>query len=100
MEGSRPLVSELMEALRSLEPYNYGEDVTMLEHSLKTADAAIEDSAPTEVIVAALLHDIGNAEIAVEATESAKHGWMKDPNGCTLGIHHHDQVGEKYLTQM
>ena len=39
---------------------SYGEDVTMLEHSLLTALAAERAGAPDELIVACLLHDIGH----------------------------------------
>jgi predicted HD phosphohydrolase len=38
----------------------FGESVTTLEHSLQTAYLASEAKAPTALIVAALLHDIGH----------------------------------------
>ncbi len=37
-----------------------GEPVTQLEHALQSAALAIDDDAPPELVVAALLHDIGH----------------------------------------
>ena len=38
---------------------HYGEDVTQLEHVLQAAHCAREDDAPDSLVVATLLHDIG-----------------------------------------
>ena len=50
----------LMKFMSSLNTTLEGYQVTRLEHSLQTATRALNDKAKDEMIVAALLHDIGD----------------------------------------
>lgn len=64
----------------------YGEGVTELQHALQTASLAARDDAPNNLIVAALLHDIGHL----------LHGLSEDV--AEKGIDgHHERIGEKWL---
>ena len=64
----------------------YGEGVTELQHALQTASLAAGDDAPNNLIVAALLHDIGHL----------LHGLSEDV--AEQGIDgHHERIGEKWL---
>lgn len=59
------LPDRLLTALRQLDTSSLGYQVSRLEHSLQTATRAEADGADKELIVAALLHDIGD-ELAPE----------------------------------
>jgi len=64
----------------------YGEGVTELQHALQAASLAAEDDAPKNLVVAALLHDIGHL----------LHGLSEDV--AEQGIDgHHEYIGEKWL---
>ena len=64
----------------------YGEGVTELQHALQTASLAARDDAPNNLIVAALLHDVGHL----------LHGLSE--NVAEQGIDgHHECIGEKWL---
>ncbi len=66
----------------------YGEDVSMLEHSLQAAYFARAAGAPPALIVAALLHDVGHLVVDVpddlaDWIEDARHeetggGWLAE----------------------
>ena len=60
LEGT---VDRVISVLKSLDNSLGGYKVSRLEHSLQTASRALRDNANEEMIVAALLHDIGD-EIA------------------------------------
>ena len=51
---------ELLKFLSGLNSTHEGYKITRLEHSLQTATRALRDKASEEMIVAALLHDIGD----------------------------------------
>jgi predicted HD phosphohydrolase len=55
------LVDELFTMLRALKGEHFGYRVDRYEHSLQTATRAMRDGARIDMIVAALLHDIGDA---------------------------------------
>jgi predicted HD phosphohydrolase len=59
-EYARFLPQRILAALRHLEHSIEGYPVSRLEHSLQTATRAAADGADEEMIVAALLHDIGD----------------------------------------
>ena len=54
------LPSRLIEALRRLDDGLAGYQISRYQHSLQTATRAMRDGADTEMIVGALLHDIGD----------------------------------------
>lgn len=54
------LPDRILEALRALEHTLSGYQVTRLEHSLQTATRAEDDGADEEMVLAALLHDLGD----------------------------------------
>lgn len=54
------LTDRLLAALRKLDQGLQGYPVTRLGHSLQTATRALKDGADDELIVAALIHDIGD----------------------------------------
>ncbi|KAJ5748741.1 uncharacterized protein N7511_010437 [Penicillium nucicola] len=75
-----------------------GERVTQLEHSLQCASLAsqsAEHGHDTEVVLAALLHDVGRFIPAAE-----KMGKMVTPDGQYIGRQSHEILGEAYLRQI
>ncbi|WP_075881918.1 HD domain-containing protein [Vreelandella massiliensis] len=76
---------DVVKALQSLYQragnIHYGEDVTQLEHAVQCASLARQSDASDELIVAALLHDIGHLV--------GPHDW-RDKN-------QHDDIGAKLL---
>jgi len=54
------LGERLLESLRKLDHSLYGYPVTRLQHSLQTATRAAREGADEEMVVAALLHDVGD----------------------------------------
>lgn len=55
-----PIGDHLMALLASMADHTYGERVDMLSHSLQAAACARRDGADDELVLAALLHDIGH----------------------------------------
>src|SRR3954468_1287189 len=55
------LVGELFKMLEALKGEHFGYRVDRYEHSLQTATRALRDGARTDMVVAGLLHDIGDA---------------------------------------
>ncbi|KAJ5671594.1 hypothetical protein N7507_000721 [Penicillium longicatenatum] len=75
-----------------------GERVTQLEHSLQCAYLATKSTAYTndpEVILAALLHDVGRFIPAAEKMDK-----MITPDGQYVGRVSHEVLGETYLRQI
>jgi phosphonate degradation associated HDIG domain protein len=66
----------------------FGERITMTEHALQAAWFAQEESAPRELVVAALLHDIGHL---VEPVRDDIRDWKADA--------HHEETGARWLEQ-
>lgn len=64
----------------------FGEQISMTEHALQAAHFAREESAPSELVVAALLHDIGHLVVAVPDDLDA---WTSD---CR-----HEEIGARWL---
>src|SRR4051812_11425427 len=58
---NKELVNELFKMLDALKGETFGYRVDRYEHSLQSATRALRDGARTDMIVAALLHDIGDA---------------------------------------
>ena len=57
------LADRVLESMQKLDHSLFGYRVTRLQHSLQTATRALRDGADDELVLAALLHDIGD-EIA------------------------------------
>ena len=66
----------------------FGEAVTQLDHALQAAHFAAEDGAPDELVVAALLHDIGHL---LQATPDDLADWHTDAR--------HEVEGGAWLAQ-
>jgi len=64
----------------------YGEPVTQLEHALQCAQLARDAGASDDMVIAALLHDIGHM---LEAEDAQRHE--------EIGVINHDDVGAEYL---
>lgn len=56
----RPLVDHLLSLLATMADHSYGERVDMLSHALQAAACARRDGATDELVLAALLHDVGH----------------------------------------
>lgn len=54
------LVDDLMTLLAATEDESYGERVNMLDHALQSAAVARQRGAPDNLVLAALLHDVGH----------------------------------------
>jgi len=54
------LADRVLESMRKLDHSLYGYPVTRLQHSLQAATRALRDAADDEMVLAALLHDIGD----------------------------------------
>ena len=57
---AQSLPDRVLESLKKLDHLLYGYPVSRLQHSLQAASRALRDRADEEMIVAALLHDIGD----------------------------------------
>jgi [1-hydroxy-2-(trimethylamino)ethyl]phosphonate dioxygenase len=64
----------------------FGERVSMTEHSLQAAYFAREESAPDELVVAALLHDVGHL---IEDVPDQLEDWTSDL--------HHEESGARWI---
>jgi predicted HD phosphohydrolase len=67
-----------------------GEEISQLEHALQCAWFAQQDNAPSHIVVAALLHDIGHL---LTYDETEMHPEDDDENG------YHEKVGAYFLAQ-
>lgn len=57
---ARPWIDVLVEMLLQMNDHHYGEQVTMLSHSLQTARGAVAANQPDELVASCLLHDLGH----------------------------------------
>lgn len=85
---------KVIEAVRSAEnlPYD-GEAVDQLQHALQCADLARRSGAPPEVVIAALLHDVGRSPIALGDLREA--GAEGNEHGALAGTWLEPLVGER-----
>jgi phosphonate degradation associated HDIG domain protein len=82
------VIDDIFATFRRLGHRDYGEQVTVLEHSLQAAAAAEEEGAHPTLIAAAVLHDYGHL-IHGLAEDIAEHG--------IDGVH--EKVGATYLAR-
>jgi len=98
-EHTRGTIRTLFEFLHAQGQGDYlGEMVTQLEHSLQCAHLAAQSAEygnDPEVILAALLHDVGRFIPAAE-----KMGKMVTFDGQYIGRQSHEVIGEGYLRQI
>ena len=66
----------------------FGEHISVTEHALQTAWFAREESAPSSLVLAALLHDIGHL---VEEVPDELADWTSDAQ--------HEEAGARWLAQ-
>jgi len=93
----------LLAQLETLKGPTLGYQVDRYEHSLQTASRALRDGARTDMVVAALLHDIGDAlapanhsELAatiVEPYVDAETTWVVRHHGVFQGYHYWHKIG-------
>jgi putative nucleotidyltransferase with HDIG domain len=78
---ARVAARAILELLRRADGQYFGEQVTQLEHALQCAHLARISGADDELVIAALLHDIGH---------------LLEPAG-VVGIAGHNRLGSDYL---
>src|SRR5262249_13143707 len=77
-------VERILGLLREAQGQYFGEPVTQLEHALQCAQLAVSSGAADELVLAALLHDVGHL--------------LED--GDEAGVIAHDQVGAQWLRKL
>jgi phosphonate degradation associated HDIG domain protein len=89
MKSAQEIASKVLHYFHQYGDEQYGEDITQQEHALQSALLAQQEGYEDEVIIAALLHDLGHLII-----DNAS-GQMED----NLGMKNHEGIGAKYLKQ-
>ncbi len=97
------LPQRILSALENLQDSLGGYQVTRLEHSLQTATRAEEDGADIELIVAALIHDIGDdlapenhsqmAAAILRPYVRAEVTWILEHHGIFQMVYYADKLG-------
>ena len=97
------LVDNILGMLTSLAGPTLGYRVDRLEHSLQTATRAHRDGARIDMVVAALLHDMGDAIAPANHSElaasiiapyvDAEATWVVRHHGVFQGYHYWDKLG-------
>ncbi|MFX1758585.1 HD domain-containing protein [Rhodococcus sp. Q1] len=97
------LVDTMIDLLDSLKGPTLGYQVDRYEHSLQTASRALREGARTDLVVAALLHDVGDAmapanhaELAASIVRpylDAESTWVVQHHGIFQGYHYWDRLG-------
>ena len=84
------VAAEVMLALRARAARGayFGERVSMSEHGLQAAHFARVQGAPDNLVIAALLHDVGHL---LEAVPDDIEDWVSDA--------HHEESGARWLAQ-
>ena len=87
--AARRIASEVLQLLENSARQEYfGEAVSQLSHALQCAALAVEAGADEELILAALLHDIGHLLETPAARREAQ-----------IGVINHDAIGERWLRE-
>lgn len=94
----------LIRVLKSLDSSLGGYKISRLEHSLQTASRALRDNANEEMIVAALLHDIGDEIAPLNHSElsasvlkpfvSEKTRWIVEKHGLFQAYYYNHHYGK------
>ncbi len=89
METSKTIARQILDVYEKHGKESYGENITQTEHALQTALLAKKEGFDNEVIIAALLHDIGH--LIVNQPEA-----LMDEN---LGAIDHETIGALFLKE-
>lgn len=102
-EEKRTLPDRVLELLRSLDRVDSRYQVSRYEHSLQAATRALEDGADDELVVCALLHDVGDllapdnhgafAAAILEPYVSARNAWIVRHHGIFQGHYYYHHWG-------
>ena len=102
-EFAKNLPDRILEVLKNLDDSLDGYQVSRFEHSLQSATRAEKDGADEEMVVATLLHDIGDtlasanhADLAATMLQpfiSEKNYWIVKHHGIFQGYYFFDYVG-------
>lgn len=97
------LVDKMIDLLNELKGPTLGYRVDRYEHSLQTATRAFREGARVDMVVAALLHDVGDAmapanhaELAASILEpyvDEEAAWVVEHHGLFQGYHYFDKIG-------
>ncbi|NKS48065.1 HD domain-containing protein [Rhodococcus hoagii] len=97
------LPDTMIEMLEALRGPTLGYQVDRYEHSLQTATRALREGARTDLVVAALMHDIGDAIAPANHSElaaaivapylDAEATWVVKHHGVFQGYHYWDRLG-------
>jgi predicted HD phosphohydrolase len=97
------LVDNVFGLLRSMKGDTLGYRIDRYEHSLQSATRALRDNARIDMVVAALLHDVGDviapanhSELAAAILEpylDAESTWVVRHHGVFQGYHYWDKLG-------
>jgi len=113
-EAEKPYVAQLpgrvLDAVRKLDHSLQGYPVSRLGHSLQTATRALRDGADDELIVAALIHDVGDdlapdnhAEVAAAILRPyvrPEVAWIVEQHGLVQTYYYaHHTGGDRYLRE-
>jgi predicted HD phosphohydrolase len=99
----RPLVQTMVGLLETLRGPTLGYAVDRYEHSLQTATRALREGARVDMVVAALLHDVGDTLAPANHSElagaivapylDAEATWVVRHHGVFQGYHYWDKLG-------
>lgn len=97
------VADRVLALLTSMKGPTLGYQIDRYDHSLQTATRAMRDGARTDMIVAALLHDIGDALAPANHSEMAatiiapflddEATWVVRHHGVFQGYHYWDRIG-------
>jgi len=97
------VADRVLELLASMKGPTLGYQIDRYDHSMQTATRAMRDGARTDMIVAALLHDIGDALAPANHSEMAativapyldeEATWVVRHHGVFQGYHYWDRIG-------
>ena len=75
-----------------------GEKMSQTDHAVQCAQFALSDNAPKEIVLAALLHDLGHL-LGLHPSFCDRLHLMKDSDSSVIGVHKHENVGAAFLEE-
>lgn len=98
-----PLPDTMIAMLEALRGPTVGYQIDRYDHSLQTASRALREGADTDLVIAALLHDVGDAIAPANHSElaaaivrpylSEEATWVVKHHGVFQGYHYWDRLG-------